>query len=147
MLVWLFQEGERVSADWLFRVRSNQPHSSKQLGAIACRDTQIPEVRSTVHTGEICVFADPVKSWKVGRIVQFAYYKEATKKLKQYPGYSAAFTEDIGVLCSWYVASESNPARFSVGISDEAHAYCGITSYLCTLTHGCFAEIDRRQGW
>lgn len=145
-VVWLFQEGERVSADRLFRVRGNQPYSSQQVGAIACRDTQIPGVHSTVHTGEICVFTDPVKSWKVGRIVQFAYYKETTKKLKQYPGNSASLTDDIGVLCSWYVASESNPARFSVGISDEAHVYCGITSYLCTLTHGCFAEIDRVGG-
>ena len=144
----LFQEGERVSADRLFWVRGNQPYSSKQLGAIVCEDTQIPEVHSTVHTGEIYVFANPVKSWKVGRIVQFAYYKEATKKLKQYTGNNVALTEYIGVLCLigvlcyWYVASESNQARFSVGISDEAHAHCGITSYLCTLTHGCFAEIN-----
>ena len=74
-VVWLFQERERVSGDRLFCVRGNQPYISRKLGAIACRDTQIPEVLLIVHIGEICVFANQVKSWKVGRIVQFAYYK------------------------------------------------------------------------
>ena len=54
-VVWLFQEGERVSADRLFWVRGDQPCSSKQLDTIACRDPHIPEVYSTVHTGEICL--------------------------------------------------------------------------------------------
>ena len=75
--------------------------------------------------------------------MKFAYYKEATKKLRHYSGVSTSLMEDIGVLCSWYLASESNPARFSVDISNRAYAYRGITSYLCTLSHGCFEEIDR----
>ena len=58
------------------------------------------------------MFTDPVKCWKRGRIVQFAYYKKATKRLKEYPGNSASLTDDIGVLCSWYVASQSNPAKY-----------------------------------
>ena len=98
-VVWLLQEGERVLVDRLFRVRGDQTYSCKRPSAIAHVNSPIPVVCSTVHIGDICVFAESTKSWKIDRILKFAYYKRATKKLRQYCGVTASLSEDIGVLC------------------------------------------------
>ena len=53
--MWLLQEGERVSSDRLFRVRSKQPFStdaSTQKKSVA---TTTPTVCSALEVGEICV--------------------------------------------------------------------------------------------
>ena len=75
--VWLFQDGERVSSDRLFRVRCKQPYSSsislsKQL--VDSVGSQ-PVVSSKVQLGEFCVFKKG-KGWSIGRILQFAKYKK-----------------------------------------------------------------------
>ena len=47
--MWLFQEGERVSSDRLFRVRKTQPHSND------------PDAQKTTPTDKIvqlCIFLD-----------------------------------------------------------------------------------------
>ena len=46
---------------------------------------------------------------QLGRVLQFSYFKEKTKKAKQYLLKSVELpqTENIGVLCSWYTQSSS----------------------------------------
>lgn len=67
-VVWLLQEGERVSADRLFRVRNKQPFSSCHFGY---RDHNLqneinPVVCKTISVGNICVFKFLPINWKVG---------------------------------------------------------------------------------
>ena len=81
--IWLLQEGERVSSDRLFRVRVKQPFSSTtkhqpQPGSLT--NTQ-PVVCTTIHVGDVCVFMASQEEWRLGRILQFSYFKEKTKKL------------------------------------------------------------------
>ena len=147
-VVWLMQEGERVSSDRLFRVRSTQPYSSKPQPQIeSCTTTAIcPAVKSTLEVGDLCAFSKDIMSWKFGRILKFCYYKEQTKKKRQYAGVRASLSsnpEKIGALCSWYTSSEEKPALFRASVNEEEHIYYPITSYLCTLSHGCFENIDQ----
>ena len=46
---------------------------------------------------------------QLGRVLQFSYFKEKTKKAKQYllTQVELPQTENIGVLCSWYTQSSS----------------------------------------
>ena len=77
--VWFLQEGERVSSDCLFRVRSKKPFStdaSTQKKSVA---TTTPTVCSALEVGEICVFIIDSK-WRMGRILQFAYYQEKKQR-------------------------------------------------------------------
>ena len=58
--MWLFQEGERVSSDRLFRVRGIQPHSNdpnvkKPSPKITEEE---PVVCTTLQVGDLCVFLD-----------------------------------------------------------------------------------------
>ena len=40
----------------------------------------------------------------MGRVLQFSYYQEKTKKSLQYHGSSVdLFAKDVGVLCTWFV--------------------------------------------
>jgi len=61
--VWLLQEGERVSADHLFRVRCKQPFSSGGFKLTADnlptseRATLDPIITDNVQIGQLCVFA------------------------------------------------------------------------------------------
>ena len=60
-VVWLLQEGERVSADRLFRVRNKQPFSSSSDKPV-CSSSDLsdnssnPVVSETLSVGDICVF-------------------------------------------------------------------------------------------
>ena len=105
--MWLFQEGEQVSSDRLFRVRKKQPfaeHCSPQ--AHTC-STSSPVVCKTIQIGNICAFNDAGK-WFIGRILQFCYYKEKTKRAQQFSGHFVDLSgkiDKIGVLCSWYTPS------------------------------------------
>jgi hypothetical protein len=142
--VWLFQEGERVSSDHLFRVRNKQPYSTeKQL--VTTSDTQrvpdCPYVCDSINVGDVCVFKCPQKSWKVGRVLQFSYYLEKNVRSKEYHGTSVSFPSSqptIGVLCSWY--EEVKPRKF-VMATEEVHLFIPIASYLCTLTLQCFETV------
>ena len=81
-LVWLFQEGERVSSDRLFRVRKTQPHSNDPDAQKTTPTDKIvqqePIVSSTLQIGDLCIFLDTrtPKRWNFGRVIKFAYYKE-----------------------------------------------------------------------
>ena len=86
-LVWLFQEGERVSSDRLFRVRVKQPYSTS-LHHIPTKELKeikltIPQVEDHIQLGDLCAF-NYKHSWMIGRVVQFAYYKETLKGNRQY---------------------------------------------------------------
>ena len=106
--VWLLQEEERVSADRLFRVRAKQPFATEVKQCVSRLGVK-PLVCSTINLGDICAFKLSDKEWKLGRVLQFSYFKEKTKKAKQYLKKSVELpqTENIGVLCSWYTQSSS----------------------------------------
>ena len=54
-LVWLFQEGERISTDRLFRVRVKQPYStSVQQISSKCDHSSLPHVQEFVELGYMC---------------------------------------------------------------------------------------------
>ena len=81
--VWLLQEEERVSADRLFRVRAKQPFATEVKQCVSRLGVK-PLVCSTINLGDICAFKLSDKEWKLGRVLQFSYFKEKTKKAKQY---------------------------------------------------------------
>ena len=83
--VWLFQEGELVSADRLFRVRETQPYRTN-LKAIPSNKVSISAVavqQPVPEVGNICVFLKKRgdSMWQIGKVLQFAYYLEKTKRL------------------------------------------------------------------
>ena len=58
--VWLFQEGERVSSDRLFRVRAKQPFNTDSTATRSDTSSRVngalPQVMETVEVGEMWVF-------------------------------------------------------------------------------------------
>ena len=61
-VLWLFEEGERVSSDHLFRVRTSQPfsfettkYSTKYEQKNTDGERSLPIVRTDVKLGEVCV--------------------------------------------------------------------------------------------
>ena len=145
-LVWLFQEGERVSSDRLFRVRSTQPYN-KTLQTITkhSRDFKLPKTDEQVSLGDLCVFKNTTinhsNQWKIGRITQFANYKERLKKDRQYKNSSAMVHSSVGAMCSWYYCSKENHHLF-VYTPNDNFSYISLSdSYVCTLFPSCFEEI------
>ena len=146
-LVWLFQEGERVSSDRLFRVRKTQPHSNDPDAQKTTPTDKIvqqePIVSSTLQIGDLCIFLDTrtPKRWNFGRVIKFAYYKEKTKKSRQYVSSTVDLTtinhDSIGVLCSWFTFTPTT-RTFTPGVSDEIHNYHPASLYTCTLSESCF---------
>ena len=70
----------------------NNPFStdaSTQKKSVA---TTTPTVCSALEVGEICVFIIDSKS-RMGRVLQFSYYQEKTKKSQQYRGSSIIISE------------------------------------------------------
>ena len=146
--VWLLQEGERVSSDRLFRVRSKQPYACEPSPQIRSSCGTNPIVCQSLQVGNICVFIDSKDKWKIGRVLQFSYYLEKTKSAQQYRGLTVNLADKpkkIGVLCSWYTLS-SPPATFSAVQCEETHIFHPVTSYVCTLLHGCFENIVSTEG-
>ena len=67
--VWLLQEGERVSSDQLFRVRSKQPYVSQSSNLTLSRNIDgNPQVSTSVSLGDLCAFKDGEK-WRIGRVL------------------------------------------------------------------------------
>ena len=146
--VWLLQEGERVSADRLIWVRSKQPYTCKPQSLTHVHVNTLPAAYPTIEVGNICAFAESTTKWKLGRVLKFAYYMEKKVTSRQYSATSVNINstsnlEKIGVLCSWYSASASGPARFSISCNEELHAFHPITSYLCTLSHASIENFER----
>lgn len=88
--VWLFQEGERVSSDRLFRVRCKQPYctTTSLVKQTVNSEAAQPIVSSTVQIGELQVNG----GWKIGRVLQFSKYQEKTVSAQQFKGSSADVT-------------------------------------------------------
>ncbi len=81
-VVWLYQEGERVSSDGLFRVRSKQPFSSETPKHALHEEVKTagnPVVCTTLEMGDVCIFKILPTEWKIGRVLQFSYYHEKRK--------------------------------------------------------------------
>ena len=78
--IWLFQEGERVSSDRIFRVRSKQPHNSENVKEMLSNDSKsddaLPTVSKILKLGDLCVFQmQDGNEWCIGRVLQFAKLK------------------------------------------------------------------------
>ena len=117
--VWIFQEGEQLSSDRLIRVRETQPSSTSKTATSSTTTT--PEKNAIISVDDICVFMNRDSSdcdWKIGKILQFGYYLEKTKKARQYTGCFVKCNENnmnkIGIVCSWFHKSSS---------SSDKHAY------------------------
>ena len=142
-LVWILQEGERVSGDRLFRVRVKQPYSStKQLIPSKLAESTTQQVQECVNIGDFCVFLDSlVNKWNIGRVDQFSKYKE---KLKQFKDSKAPIlnSSNIGALCTWFTCSTDRRSTF-VYSNTKAIDYIPISkSYVCTLPAGCFSQVS-----
>ena len=140
--MWLLQEGERVSADRLFRVRSKQPFSSDTLKPInhgfqSPEGIEKPFIADTVQIGQLCVFME-AKDWRLGKISK---YKERTKQAQKYKGCVAEVSANcIGVLCSWYSPVKKVSMILQLShLNGEAsiYSYIPLSLYLCTLPVGC----------
>ena len=134
-LVWLFQEGERVSTDRLFRVRDKQPYSTPvQQISTKCNDLSLPQVQEYVELGDICVFQENItpKGWSIGRITQFANYKESLKSDRQYKSSRALVESNVGALCTWFECSKEDDNKFYYS-NERSMEYIPISkSYVCT---------------
>lgn len=142
--VWLLQEGEWVSSDHLFRVRAKQPFSidSKPNVPIPI-SVDIPTICNTVEIVKLCIFKCSKAKWKIGRLLQFAYYLEKTKSAQQYRRLTANVDDrKVGVLCSWYTSCDSSPRKFSLVADLDTHDYIPLSAYLCTLPHDCFEHSE-----
>ena len=147
-LVWLFQENERVSNYRLFRVRAHQPYtSSQQIITSSFDDSVKPTVKSCVSLGDICIFfcdSMPVEpkceQWAIGKITQFAFHKQKSKKDRQYKKSEAPVESSIGVSCSWF---KQDGNKFSlVPVPGKSASYISLReSYICTISLGCMKNI------
>ena len=143
-LVWLFQENERVSNDRLFRVRAQQPYTnSHQIIASHCNESEKPTVKSSVSLGDICVFMNDSKSlepWAVGKITQFAFHKQKSKKDRQYKKSEAPVESSVGVLCSWF-KKDTNKFLLNLVPGGKSSYIPLEQSYICTLSLGCMKDV------
>ena len=64
--VWLLQEGERVSSDRLFRVRSKQPYTSDPQPKTPSASSEDPAVLQSLEVGDIVFLRTPKPSAKSG---------------------------------------------------------------------------------
>ena len=143
-LCWLFQEGERVSTDRLFRVRKKQPLScdEKTKPSTESQDeSTCPEVLPAIRVSDVCAFVDPESGWKLGKVIKFANYMEKKIGSRNYSSDTVTISnsEKVGILCSWYKRSDT---KFTVVCSHE-QVFQPVTSYLCTISHAC---VDMFEG-
>lgn len=97
--LWLFQEGERVLSDQLFRVRAKQPYFAGSTHFEEVDTTAVstlPLINKSVKLGEVCIFIrDGV--WRIGKVLQFSWYKKKTIKSRQFKG-SSVMTDIVKIL-------------------------------------------------
>ena len=79
-VVWLLQEND---SDRLFRVRNKQPYANESMKPLVAHPAIQPSSCEQVVIGDICVFEDS-SDWKVGKILQFSYFKEKAKAAQVY---------------------------------------------------------------
>ena len=125
-------------------MRVKQPYStSVQQISSKCDHSSLPHVQEFVELGDICVFQENVtpKGWNIGRITQFANYKESLKSNRQYKSSKASVQSNVGALCTWFEHSKENDLKFHY-TNERSLEYIPISeSYACTLTQGCFQEV------
>jgi len=147
-LVWIMQEGERVSGDRLFRVRVKQPYSStKLLIPSKPAESTMPRVQECINIGDFCIFLDScsVNKWSIGRVDQFSRYKEKLKSDRQFKSNKALISSNIGALCTWFTCSADQCNTF-VYSNAKTIEYIPISKlYVCTLSVGCFAKVTGEQ--
>lgn len=86
--VWLLQEGERVSSDRLFRVRSKQPYATDpqtQLHNVPRTDTGHPTASQVVEVGNICVSGGVSKYVESRESVTIFLFPRENKELSAVP--------------------------------------------------------------
>ena len=94
-----------------------------------------------ISVGNMCIFIinEATKEFDIGKVLQFAYYKEKNKKAKEYSAqYASTASDNIGVLCTWY-RKEEGTSSFNI-TSDTSHNYRPIATYLCTLAPISFEQ-------
>jgi len=146
-IIWLLQEGERVSSDRLFRVRAKQPYncSTKLLLPSTHIDSSIPQVNDTIKLGDFCFFRDKLVSGiSIVRVDQFSKNKEKLKRDRQVKENKVSIRSNIGALCSWFTCtSTSNEQRTFTYTNDRVVDYVQISqAYICTLFEGCFSKVQ-----
>lgn len=86
--VWIFQEGDRVSADRTIRVREKQPEaSSTSNSTLACIAMAFPDKCDTLSLWDVYVFSNKkadssssTSDWSIGEVLQFACYLEKNQE-------------------------------------------------------------------
>ena len=96
-----------------------------------------------VELGDICVFQENVtpKGWSIGRITQFANYKESLKSDRQYKSSRALVESNVGALCTWFECSKEDDHKFYY-TNERSMEYIPISKpYVCKLMQGCFLNV------
>ena len=126
-----------VSSDRLSRLIVKQPYSTEELKEIKLT---VPQAEDNIQLGDLCAFNNK-HNWMIGRVVQFAYYKETLKGSRQYKSTKASSdSSSIGVLCSWFQQQEND---FNISTESSINfSYIPITRYICTLSLGCTDIIE-----
>ena len=152
--VWIFQEGEWLSSDRLIRVRESQPLNTPKTAISTTHCTsKTPEKNTVISVGDMCVFMNrdgntKTNEWKIGKILQFAYYLERTKKARQYTGTFVKCNKDninkIGIICSWFQKSSSTSNIHSYVLQTEtvSHNFIPLNCYVCTLPTESFKSVE-----
>jgi len=150
----LFQEGERVSSDRLFRVRSKQPNSSEFQVNMSSKKGDfvkaLPQKCTSINVGDLCVFKKPqCKDWTIGKIFHFFYPGGKTSKSQQRKETSMKVLADdgkqISVVCTWFKwHTPLSRGTFNMSPMDSTSNHCRINEYAFTLIEGCF-EVDQMQ--
>ena len=137
--IWLFQEGELVSSDRLFKVRAKQPFSNDTMTRFdeyPAVNGALPIIMETVEVGDMCVF-NKDHGWEIGRILQFSHHEKKEISAHQYKGRVASTkNKDLGVLCTWFQESTGTYRM----CASEHHCYFPLSRYVCTLTCQCFIQ-------
>ena len=99
---------------------------------------------------DMCIIMLPNDEWRVGKVLQFCYRHEKTKKLQQYKGIHAEIvskteSKEIRVLCLWF-SPTADPKVFKYSTeADKAiteHSFHPLQLYKYTLSRGCFELIE-----
>ena len=144
--VWLHNDGERVSSDRIFCVRSKQPNETDSLSKLTCSSPCSTKVQQNtpisfdhIVVGDFCVFNTGTAP-KIGKALQFIKYDINGKKI-QYNGNYATVGDNYGLLCTWYTV---NSMTRQCVMTETSNEYVSIKEYKGTLTTECI-EKDTNQ--
>ena len=89
--------------------------------------------------------------WKIGKILQFGYYLEKTKKARQYTGCFVKCNENnmnkFGIVCSWFHKSSSSSdkhayVQYVLQTEPVFYNFVPLNLYICTLPFENFESIE-----